>query len=286
MQNIQAQLKYLLKISRPRFWMYVFGPAFLGFLISLLLQSRVALTSQSLITLLYFTFPANLLIYGINDIFDGDTDQYNPKKGGYEAAHQQNQTKLLATIITLTNLPFLIYLAFQNPTTIIFTAAFLFFSIQYSATPIRAKSKPIIDGIFNFLYVAPALITLSLSNPEAINPSSIPLILAGTFWCMSMHAFSAIPDIEADTKAALTTTAVLLKEKGTFAYCFLLYLATAILTTIHTSLTLSLPLYIYPILIIYTALNSQKTFQVYKYFPYLNTLVGFLISFQIILKLI
>jgi 4-hydroxybenzoate polyprenyltransferase len=286
MQSIQTQLKYLLKISRPRFWMYVFGPAILGFLLSLTSQQSFQVAPSQLIALIYFTFPANLLIYGINDIFDRDTDKHNPKKGSYEAAHQQNQTKFLATIITLTNLPFLIYLAFQNSTAVIFTAAFLFFSIQYSATPIRAKSKPIIDGIFNFLYVAPALITLSLSNPEAINQSSVPLILAGTFWCMSMHAFSAIPDIEADTKAGLTTTAVLLQEKGTFAYCFLLYLTTAILTTLYTSLPLSSPLYIYPILIIYTALNSQKTFQIYKYFPYLNTLVGFLISIQLIFMLI
>ena len=33
----------------------------------------------------YFLIPANILIYGINDIFDYDTDKLNPKKGTYEA---------------------------------------------------------------------------------------------------------------------------------------------------------------------------------------------------------
>jgi 4-hydroxybenzoate polyprenyltransferase len=28
----------------------------------------------------YFVFAANILIYGVNDIADGDTDQFNEKK--------------------------------------------------------------------------------------------------------------------------------------------------------------------------------------------------------------
>ena len=35
-------------------------------------------------TMLYATFPANLLIYGINDVFDYETDTLNAKKEEYE----------------------------------------------------------------------------------------------------------------------------------------------------------------------------------------------------------
>jgi len=36
--------------------------------------------------LLWVTFPFNLLIYGINDIYDQDTDADNDRKGGYGGA--------------------------------------------------------------------------------------------------------------------------------------------------------------------------------------------------------
>lgn len=279
---MNAQIKYLLKTSRPRFWMYVLGPAILGIFISLNTSNVMTPFLAQVFAVVYFTLPANLLIYGVNDIYDGDTDQYNPKKSTYENKHSQSQTNFLTAAIALTNLPFLIYFALVfNTQAILFLVAFLFFSIQYSATPIRAKSKPFIDGIFNFLYVAPALVVISISEPQVITQASLPIILAGTFWCMAMHCFSAIPDIEADQKAKLKTTAVFLGQKGAFIYCFALYLATAVITTCFFPLA-GAPLFVYPVMILYTYLNQEKTFQVYKYFPYINTLVGFLITLQLI----
>jgi lycopene elongase/hydratase (dihydrobisanhydrobacterioruberin-forming) len=46
---------------------------------------------------------------------------------------------------------------------------------------------------------------------------------------MAMHAYSAIPDIQPDTEAGLTTTAVYLGKQGTLIYCGLLWVAAAIL---------------------------------------------------------
>jgi 4-hydroxybenzoate polyprenyltransferase len=37
---------------------------------------------------------------------------------------------------------------------------------------------------------------------------------------MAWHTFSAIPDIEPDTKAGIATTATILGEQGTLLYCF------------------------------------------------------------------
>lgn len=283
---MSSQILYLLKTSRTRFWTYVLGPALLGFFLSLNTGSEVSITLPQALGILYFTLPANLLIYGINDIFDGDTDQYNPKKSTYENHHKKSQTKFLATAIAVLNIPFLAYFFLtQNQQVIYSLIAFLFFSIQYSATPIRAKAKPFIDGIFNFLYVAPALVLISMVNPQLISTEAIPLILAGTFWCMAMHCFSAIPDIEADNKAKLRTTAVLLGRKGALAYCFVLYSLTALINCYYFPLYTAV-LFVYPFMILYTFFNQEKTFQIYKYFPYLNTLVGFILSLQVIIKLI
>ena len=71
---------FLIKVIRPRFWLYIFGPYLVGLAAGA--SSRVDfLRFDALLFGLYFLFPANLLIYGINDIFDFETDRRNPKKG-------------------------------------------------------------------------------------------------------------------------------------------------------------------------------------------------------------
>ena len=69
----------LLKTSRPRFWIYLIGPILIAFAASGLQFSPLLILLG-----LYATLPANLLIYGVNDIFDRDTDALNAKKSGYE----------------------------------------------------------------------------------------------------------------------------------------------------------------------------------------------------------
>lgn len=285
MKNLIGNLKYLYKVSRPRFWVYIFGPAILGILISI--NSLADFNQLNVILhLLYFLYPANLLIYGINDISDGDTDSFNPKKGKYEVKHQTSQTTFLLGAILVSNLPFLVFFVINS--SLLYNLSilgFLFFSIQYSAKPIRAKSKPFIDGIFNVLYVFPAISSLYLIQPS-LPKEAFPILLAGTFWCMAMHAFSAIPDIEADKKAQLKTTAVLLRENKTFIYCLLLYLASFILVLTTTNISLALPLSVYPVITLYTYFHKSKTFKIYKYFPYINAFMGFLITIQLLIKLI
>jgi 4-hydroxybenzoate polyprenyltransferase len=52
-------------------------------------------------------------------------------------------------MIALFNIPFLFALFFVNMQTVIAFLLFLFFAIQYSAYPIRAKIRPILDSIFS-----------------------------------------------------------------------------------------------------------------------------------------
>ncbi len=49
----------------------------------------------------YFTLPANLWIYGRNDIADGDTDIHNRKKREYENLLLANKTSLKIYIIAI-----------------------------------------------------------------------------------------------------------------------------------------------------------------------------------------
>ena len=97
--------KTLLSISRPRFWHYLIGPRLIGYTASLSHLGDFGQQRWFWVFLVYFSFPANLLVYGVNDISDGDTDQHNPKKKGYESMLQVSTSCLSGWIIGL-NLPF------------------------------------------------------------------------------------------------------------------------------------------------------------------------------------
>lgn len=274
-----TRLTQILRLSRPRFWMYTAGT----FLLPVFAQLPGIAREWPILLLgfLYFTFPANVLIYGINDIFDRETDALNPKKEGYETRLQKEHVAPLIRTMLLTNIPFLAALALLAPSTIPALIAFLAFSIFYSAPPIRAKAIPFLDGAFNILYVLPALVAISIFPYTQINWT---LVLAGTLWCMAMHAFSAIPDIEADKKAGLSTAATLLGHKGTLLYCGILWTLSAILPIFenpwlgYTTLTL-LPLYL---ALLFLSIKPARTFTMYRIFPILNLLAGTVLTWHLL----
>ena len=86
---INISQKIHLKVSRPRFWIYIIGP------VLLVLASFLNISKDLLLLILYLTYPANLLIYGVNDIADRDTDALNIKKGSYEHLLQLKEIKSL-----------------------------------------------------------------------------------------------------------------------------------------------------------------------------------------------
>ena len=61
-------IRFLLKVSRPRFWIYIFGPYIVG-LIAGVENKTELLSLLYLLFGIYFLYPANLLIYGVNDIY-------------------------------------------------------------------------------------------------------------------------------------------------------------------------------------------------------------------------
>src|SRR5215203_1505144 len=128
----------IVRISRPRFWLYLFGTYLVG------LAAGASSTSDflrldSILFGLYFLLPANLLIYGINDIFDFETDRLNPKKAEYEMLVRPESHRRLAMWTIVLNLPFLVAAFFVARSALMPLAIFLILSIFYSAPPIRAK---------------------------------------------------------------------------------------------------------------------------------------------------
>lgn len=273
----------LLKLSRPRFWFYLFGPYLLG--AAALAHSPVV--NADLISLavysLYFLFPANLLIYGVNDLFDYETDILNAKKQGYEAVLSPSNWRTTWAWILATNLPFIVLAPWLlTPASCLALLAFLFFGLFYSAPPIRAKTKPFLDALFNILYVFPALVSFGL-----VGLPPLVLVLAGTCWCMAMHAFSAVPDIKADKAAGLATVATVLGRQKTIVFCLFLYLLSGALSFQYIGV-LAVVLGVAYTLLMLASLKSgeARLFKIYKLFPVVNLMAGFLLTIKIILPLL
>lgn len=275
-------MHFLLKVSRPRFWFYIFGPYIVGLVSAF--SDQAVLTNDHAWFALYFLWSANLLIYGVNDIFDYDTDKLNPKKIDYEGLVTPEKRSGLVTAICILNIPFLIKaLFFTNLSAAISAIGFLFFSVFYSAPPIRAKAKPFLDSAFNILYVLPGVFAYSLVTGEF--PPAMIVVAAGC-WTAAMHAYSAIPDIEADKAAGLKTIATVLGPYGTLAACAILYAAPAILSFEYlgiASVTLG-GAYILLMLASVVSYRSGRLFKLYRAFPLINIAAGFVIFWSIALE--
>ena len=268
-----SDARFLLKVSRPRFWLYVFGPYLIGLAAAASTRNDF-LAFDVLYFGLYFLFPANLLIYGINDIFDFETDRRNPKKDEYEMLVRPESHRQLSWTIALLNIPFILLAIFFAPQALLSLAGFLFFSIFYSAPPIRAKAAPLLDSAFNVLYVFPGAFAYQM-----LTGSFPPLILflAAGLWSMAMHAYSAIPDIDADREAGVQTVATLLGKNGTLLFCLVAYVAAAALAWSYLGYFSIVFAAVYAVMICLSWLSKNESglFPIYQRFPLVNAIVGF-----------
>ena len=260
----------------------VLGPFLLGAASALSTNTEI-LPVPALLLGIYFTLPANLFIYGANDIFDFDTDILNEKKGDYEPLVLKHEHKRLWRAILLTNLPFLPLLAFLPLASILALGLFVFLGLFYSAPPIRAKARPVLDSLFNALYVMPGIAGYFAFDGSNL---SLPLVIAGVLWTAAMHAYSAAPDIEADTKAGINTIATRLGATRTLFLCLLSYAVAGMIAGVLLGPVGWIGLGVY-ILLMLVSLRAQKQgqlMQVYKLFPLINTAMGALLFFSILLE--
>jgi 4-hydroxybenzoate polyprenyltransferase len=97
-----------------------------------------------------------------------------------------------------------------------------------------------------------------------------------------MHAYSAIPDLEADTKAGLDTIATLLGRGWTHGFCIACFLVAAIIAACNGSLASALAvLYVGVMLWSLASTSDAGVFRVYRIFPWVNAIAGFLIFISV-----
>lgn len=162
--------------------------------------------------LLWATLPFNLLIYGVNDIFDQETDAQNSRKGGLEGALiARTETRSIALAIVLLNLPFVLYFAVtMPPDALAWVLAYMLVFIFYSAPPLRFKARVALDSLSNAAYALPLVFVPLAFGEQPVWAAALALMA----WSVAKHTYDAIQDIEEDGEVGIRTTAVVLGVRG------------------------------------------------------------------------
>jgi 4-hydroxybenzoate polyprenyltransferase len=256
----------LLYISRPLLWINTVGPATIGMWLA-----GNLFTWGALPILLWLTLPFNLLIYGVNDVFDQETDAKNPRKGTLEGARiDRSEVRPLMLGVIFTNAPFMIYALLFAPFSA--TAWMLLYALVflgYSVPPARFKARPYLDSLSNAAYAFP-LVFVPLALGEGPVWSAALGLMA---WSAAKHTFDAVQDVDEDRRAGITTTAVRLGPDGVVLWSGALWaLATACFAFLSVPVALLNAAIAGTLLYVLRQSPTQETgHRLYKYsiaFPY------------------
>jgi 4-hydroxybenzoate polyprenyltransferase len=275
----------ILLSSRPLSWINTAFP----FAAAYLLTTR-ELDATWVIGTLYFLVPYNLAMYGINDVFDYESDMRNPRKGGVEGAvldRSLHRPTLVA--VAVTNIPFLVYLVVVgSPLSWLVLAISVFAVLAYSVAGLRFKERPFLDSVTSSThFVSPAVYGLVLAG-AAWTPSLVALLAAFFLWGMASHAFGAVQDIGADREAGIASVATAVGAATTVRFAFVAYalggmlmLLTAWPGPLAALLAVPYLLAVAPFLSLPDA-DAERANAGWRRFLGLNFLTGFLVTLLLI----
>ena len=218
----RAVARELFVASRPVSWIntaYPFAAAYL--------MTAREIDPPLIIGTLFFLVPYNLAMYGINDVFDYESDLRNPRKGGaHGAVLDRRMHPITLRAAGLGCLPFVIYLAtVGTPLSWLVLALSLFFVVFYSAPPLRLKERPFADSITSSIhFFSPAVYGLVLAGAEWTWQLAA-VILAFALWGVASHAFGAVQDVAADREAGISSIATARGARWTVWFALACYAA-------------------------------------------------------------
>ncbi|MFC7071221.1 prenyltransferase [Halobaculum lipolyticum] len=277
--DVTARLRYLLKLSRPRFWLYLAGPVVVGVAFGAGTVSEL-FAPANVVLFAYFLVPANLFLYGVNDVFDRDADERNPKKDAKEVRYDGGP--LVPAVVVGALLLGLGTFAITPTAAWPFLAGFFVLGAEYSAPPFRFKTTPLLDSLSNGLYVLPGAAAFALVA-GAVPPAAA--LVGAWLWAMGMHTFSAIPDIEPDREAGIRTTATVLGERRTYAYCAACWLASAAAFAL-VDVRIGLLLLAYPVVVFAIVRSGVAVDRAYWWYPAINTVVGTVLTMGALARIV
>lgn len=284
---MRNSLAKLWVISRPVSWLNTAYPFAAGYLVS-----GGSINATFILGTLYFLGPYNLLMYGVNDVFDYESDIRNPRKGGIEGAVTTKEFHpVILWAALLTNLPFVIALILLgNPLSWLVLAVVLFFVVAYSLAKLRFKERPVLDSITSSIhFVGPLVYALSLTH---FAPSAWPFVIAFFLWGMASHAYGAVQDIIPDREGKLSSIATVLGARATVIFSFGLYTIGAVLVALQGGLSIFVAIagLVYPLNIASQLTITDETSALarpaWRRFIWVNFLVGFVVTLVLIIATI
>ncbi|KDQ14643.1 hypothetical protein BOTBODRAFT_109705 [Botryobasidium botryosum FD-172 SS1] len=202
----------ILRASRPPGW--CFGPILFGVGV---IHSKVTPTTLpdlvgAAIQILTLSLPLCIIVFGLNDVYDYETDTRNPRKvDGEDIAvlppvyHQgvQRAAWISSVVVMAASL------GTRRIENILATSALVLLGWQYSAPPIRFKDIPILDSLSNGTIVFLSwLVGFSFGGESIFStpPKGYMLLLCGA----GLHALGAVMDADSDAAAGQRTIATYL----------------------------------------------------------------------------
>ena len=277
--------RQLLLSSRPVSWIntaYPFAAAYL------LTTRQIDLTL--VVGTLFFLIPYNIAMYGINDVFDYESDLRNPRKGGAHGAildKRLHRPVLWASALSC--LPFVVYLvAVGSPASWAVLAVSLLAVVSYSAPPLRLKERPFADSITSSIhFFSPAVYGLVLAD-AAWTWQLVAVIVAFALWGVASHAFGAVQDVLADREVGISSIATARGARWTVRFALACYaasgfvmLATAWPGPLAALVAVPYLLAVWPFRNV-TDATCERATRGWDRFLWLNQLAGFLVTLLLI----
>ena len=213
-------LRSLVLSSRPLSWVNTAFPFAVAYFV---VTQRI--DWPLIVGSLFFLIPYNFLMYGINDVFDYESDVRNPRKGGAEGALLPPELHGPTVAIAIgSTVPFVAYLVWVGPwSSWLVLAVSVFAVVAYSVPPLRFKERAVVDSVTSSVhFVSPALYGVALAG-GAINDVGWLILAAFFFWGMASHAFGAVQDVIADREAGISSIATVFGARPTVWIAAILY---------------------------------------------------------------
>jgi 4-hydroxybenzoate polyprenyltransferase len=224
-------------------------------------------------------------MYGVNDVFDYESDIRNPRKGGVEGIVLDRRVHRLTIVLAaVTNAPFLVALVLLgDAASAAVLAVSVFAVVAYSVPVLRFKERPLLDSLTSSThFVSPAVFGVVLAGGDL--GAGAAALVAFFVWGVGSHAFGAVQDIGADRAAGIASVATWLGARWTVRLALTAYVASGLLL-----LTLGLPASLAAVLAIpyvvsvapYVRLDDadcERAHAGWRRFLWLNYLTGFLVT--------
>ena len=218
----------LIGVSRPVGWTTF--PAF--FLMGSVSSGGTTITPLFILQVLLLSFPFCIAGYGLNDIYDYESDKLNPRKGLIEGIKLEPEYHSFVKNVSFFVILLLLLSSFLtlNLSNIFGMTLLGFLGFFYSAPPLRFKEKPPLDSFVNGIiyFFAPFLLGFSFSSSIFFNAGTNVLIgvCLMTAMVMGFHAYSTIMDYSIDKKIGVKTFATIFGKRSASFFALLVSILT------------------------------------------------------------